>query len=316
MAKNNTKNDSYIAYLDFVGTKNSVSINEELYNISIKRILFELKKLSKKYTDVQSTMLSDSVFLSSHNQEIFSLLRELRVNLFTYSIYFTCAVQKGTLDLSSHADDGTTPTNLNYFTLGNPDTVKVFAKQSVLKGIGIDISPLAGSLPKKDYVTSYYFFNDNLVEFKDLSYTNPANASIDMILNNFRIHIDSIFRESNIQSMTNSNATKYYLTPFISLLTCALEGNHNITKDIFKITFELFDKPHFKENHYILCMYAYLINLRLKYNDDNELNNDFIKANKNNAFFKELIRNLNQIPYHLLSLQNKKTISEIIYSIS
>lgn len=316
MVEYSNNGNTFIAYLDFVGTKNSATINDKLYNASIKCILDELKKLSRKYPDVYSTMLSDSVFLTSPKKQIFSLLRELRVNLFTYSIYFPCAIQRGTFGLSSCDEDKSTPTNLKYFTFGNSDTIKVFAQQSILKGLAIDVSSLTEFLKEKDYVTSYYFFNDTLHEFKDLSYTNPKDADQQMIINNFKIHLDSIFRESNIQLLTNSNATKYYLTPFISLLQCVLRDNPNITEDIFSVAFKLFEKQFIKDNYIILCMYAYLIDLRLNTNDDNESNNAFINKNKSNLYFMALVKNLSQIPYQLLSLQNKKAISEIIYSLS
>lgn len=313
----NSKDDiHYIAYLDFVGTKNSALINEDLYNKSIKTILRELKKLSKKYPNVKLTMLSDSIFLTSPEKQIFSYLRELRVNLFTYSIYFPCAIQKGTLGLSSRAEDTSTPANLEYFTFGHSDTVRVFAQQAKLKGLAIDVTSLTEFLTEDEYVTSYYFSDDNLYEFKDLSYTNPNGTNDKMILDNFECYLNSIFRESNIQSMTNSNATKYYLTPFISLLQCALRNNPHISEDIFSIAFKLFNKPILKENHNILCMYAYLVNLRLKANDSDESDTQFIRENKDNFYFKTLIRNLSQIPSQLLSLKYKKKISEIIYGIS
>ncbi|MDE6240789.1 MAG: hypothetical protein K2M08_00020 [Anaeroplasmataceae bacterium] len=299
----------YIAFLDFLGTKQLACSDRNLYTKTIQNIKKSFVSIVTEDKDISFIIMSDSIYLESKNRTLLlNMLNAFRNDLAQQKVFFTCAVTKGKLGLDPREETSISKENSRIIALmDQPDTVEVYSMQVKLQGIAIDISTLSS---KKYQVKSVYLSEQRCIPIYDLRYA-PANKKGSRKVffeQNLRLYFHAFAK----QAIINERASRYYITPIKSIL-------YSMTNDEFeKSQNEIFNSlniPILVDNFYYYCIFATIIE---RYFDmfnqdsiDNEIS-EFVKEKYKENNFSKFIANLQKIPDGIISYKHKTWLVEII----
>lgn len=297
--------NQYSGYLDLLAIKNKSMIGNNEYFQNIQTFVNSLQKYSKKYT-VEVYVFSDSAYFRCCNDKVFDFLQELRLDLIKNSIYFTCSLCNGYLEITEYSRDKSS--NVSGYAFLSSYTVSLYEEQAKLKGIGINIEFAENMHKSNRFIKSYYIEDINsfiIKQFYDLKYELDNDEIVISIINN-------ILNTVIYLNFINKSATRYYFSVFVSIINSLFEKQFDYEQDLYKNIINMFSNINKTNcNDVILHMYSFLIETSLSNFDYNSatalaLINMFAQY----EIFNILVNNLTKISNVILSHRSRMKISE------
>lgn len=254
---------SYIAFLDLVGTREAALISSKHYSKNIDLFAKSLKEIGNEY-NCSIYAYSDNAYIEVKNlYEMLKLFRELREKLRRSHIYFTAAIDKGTLEAKSHEIDRATG---NIMTFENPSTAEIYKLQTKFQGIGYTISKAVCDDLKKENLEnsvkpsvfeciSKETLSSELIPIMDLAYDRIGCVQLNYIIIDY------------LKTMVmNTRAARYYITPIITMIKSydTERFEHDLDELVKTITLQNIPKSFINsslETHKMLFLFSLIDHL-------------------------------------------------------
>lgn len=308
---------SYIAFLDLVGTREAALISSQHYSKNIDLFAKSLKEIGNEYK-CSIYGYSDNAYIEVENlYEMLKLFGELREKLRRSHIYFTAAVDKGTLNAKSHKINKATG---NIMTFENPSTAEIYKLQTEFQGVGYTISKAVCDDLKKENLEnsvkpsafeciSKETSSSELIPIMDLAYDRIGCVQLKYVIIDY------------LKTMVmNARAARYYITPIITMIksydTERLE--HDLDELVKTITFQNIPKSFINsslETHKMLFVFSlidYLLSMEEGLESTNiELCQQIIRTS--NIPVEHYVKIIAKTSDSIISRLNKHEFIKILY---
>lgn len=226
-----------VAFLDLEGTKDLAVNNPEQAKQTLREFINLLAQAVKFYTkNVRGYLFSDSVFFEApldHADELFELLRVLRLKLLDKQVYFRCSVTVGRLDAQTPKQANPLLTEVSGFVFG-AGAVGAYLLHEKLKGIGVtvDLKRFNDELTRasfkkiEQFTTGNAFVQENkqksgrieIVGYHDLVWGSDDGQASSLTDDHI---FDSLVRNMIQSSLTSPHVAKKFISPIILMTKCA-----------------------------------------------------------------------------------------------
>lgn len=206
--------NSYIAFMDILGTKAVAIANPILYRTQIRCFHDCISKVLKKYTNVKCYVYSDCAYFMSdslaHICKCFILLRE---DLLSHRICFNAAICEGDLGVSNKNIEQSIILDFE-----KESVVKVYSMQSCFSGAGIyldsDLVKKKAKLLKDIPISKSLYKNINKYSGSD-DYFECFDLGFGRISDHFIKNILIMYLKCYL---SDKRAARYYYTPYTTYL--------------------------------------------------------------------------------------------------
>lgn len=233
-------NNSIIAFIDVLATKESVNVSNQAFEYLITEFNRELCTSAIRLSEGDRiSLFSDCAFIqfSGGLDDAIGYLQVVRSILFSKQIYFKCAIAEGNLETEGfdpfsginkkeHIEKLRKIVTYRYF---GADSVNIYALHEKFKGIGFYVE---GSLARKAKESGYFvesgFYADpalrNYIGFWDVAFRPRLMQYLfDHKDSDERAMIDSQFIDSMLKSLLYSKAknkdyARYYISTLITMV--------------------------------------------------------------------------------------------------
>jgi len=241
--------ESYIAYLDLLGTKN-FSGDVETYTQNIQHFYDSINFCSALLKDGDIVAyFSDCSYIQTFSiKNMVDFLRYLREVLMSYNLFFNAAVIKGELDIKNDLDNS----RVRGISFNNPAVSKVYLAQDNYKGAGIHLEDAVKEEIKKEeklvkYLTKSIYLPGLDIQPKayfDLKFDVKSDKNSQLEYQSTRC----IFENALNACLKAKTFGKYYVATLATLINSfdepALKWNlnkHEFTEAplIYKVIFDI-----------------------------------------------------------------------------
>lgn len=207
----------YIAFVDMIGTRSAAMISNEEYTDAINDFNNSIKQVSS-FCQCKVYGYSDNAYIQIETlSDMIMFFRILRDTLMNKHRYFTAAVDRGSLDAERVSMPNAKGFSMKFTA---PSTVDIYMQQCVFSGIGISLSQkvvedLQSQGMQIDFCQSVFQkspINNSGIEtapFYDLSYNSVILEKLQYIVSDYLI-----------TAAINERASRYYITPVVSMIKC------------------------------------------------------------------------------------------------
>ncbi|MBL4918556.1 hypothetical protein [Szabonella alba] len=230
---NQREKESWIVFLDLLGTKDSAKISSSQYPLKIETFSHTLLEHAQNIqADVKVRFFADSVYLQCGSfSELVDFVAAVRWTLFSEQIFFKAAIARGELEdrpIVQHVTEGRLhPFDVSGSFFG-PAAVGVYYAQESFKGIGFTIEKNALKADQVDRTCHSAFPVDdeasNWVAFRDIRHGGgeiggpiPSVEEIEEQENTIAF-LDTILEAALRANTKRKNLARYYLSQFISCI--------------------------------------------------------------------------------------------------
>ena len=312
---------SYIAFLDMLGTRASASVSTAEYKHAIKAF-HNAMNIAASFckSDCKIFGYSDNAYIEIETlSDIIVFFRELRQLLLEKHLYFSAAIEPGSLGV----DDSIVKTGNQgcsmIFTA--TEAIHVYLSQCKFSGIGITVSNKIIS-EIEDTSTSSDFCN---TIFQPLVDSNHYESAYDISYEDVVLEqIKYIFADYITTTIMNKRAGRYYITPIISMIKCIDEDIiiNELEQLVRLITTQAIPKDFSEElnkDSTLLFLFALLdrslcLCEKNRNMDINVILQHLIECSEINI--QALIKNLPNIKNEIISEIHKKQLLKFLYSMS
>lgn len=310
----------YIAFFDMLGTRAAAMIGHSEYSEAISTFTKALKQVSAVY-DCSIYGYSDNAYAEIATlSDTISFFRDFRLRMINTHCYFNTAVDKGTLcpkKISFGRD------NKGYSIIfTHSSSSEIYLKQCAFEGIGISLSKriveeLIAKGKNGEFCCSvfqpYHSTGKELVleEVYDLSYDPISLTMLNYVMADYLMTV-----------ATNVRASRYYLTPIVSMIKCLdkeiilNELDDLISLLCMKDVPDAFKQLSNTQAYLRIFVYAALEYVLSQQNTDDTLDTTSICAKIIQGCgvkYPELLQGIAKVPTAVISNRNKKELIAIMY---
>ena len=311
---------SYITFIDMIGTRASAMLNNQEYTDAINDFNNSLRQVSYA-CKCKVYGYSDNAYAEIDNlTDMITFFRILRDNLMKNHRYFTAAVDQGSL----HAEQVRLNNNSFSMKFTAPSTTDIYIKQCQYSGIGILLSNEVVEDMRKQKMESDFcqsIFQKHSVHEKEAEFVSVFDISYKNVILE---KIEYLISDYLITAATNDRASRYYITPIISMIKCLNKDiiTNELTSLISLLSFknipDAFEKLPRNKEYSLFFMFAlidFILSLRETNKSIDAIKNCEQVIKEYNISYPELIKKLPSISTAVISNINKRHFLNILYNI-
>lgn len=313
---------AYIAFFDMVGTRASAAIGNNEYSDAIRVFHNALSTIADSCR-CNIYGYSDNAYIETNDlDEMVKVFQLLRRNMQNNHLYFTAAVDVGTLKAKIKTSKGIGKGNIVSFN--GEGVVKVYLQQTLFSGIGVSLSDAIIAELKAKHKEEYIC--RSIYQIKSARIADGQFMPVyDLAYSCFLLeYLEYLVADYILTAALNEQAGRYYVTPIVSLLRCISKEDivDNVEDILLLILFRkvpqeirLGDAHNRYKQIFLFVLLDRLLDFPITSEDDfdsTEYCKKIIASVKKDS--ANIFNYLNEIPVDVISVGKKRKLISILYN--